>query len=90
MLLEMDVRKVMPGFRLAMDCHLDVTTVGLFGPSGSGKTTLLHLLAGLERPITAGSSWMARPCATRIGAFSCRLTNGASGSCSRMRGFFRI
>jgi len=50
MLLEMDVQKVRRGFRLEMDCRLEVTTVGLFGPSGSGKTTLLHLLVGLERP----------------------------------------
>lgn len=50
MQLEIDVQKVRQGFRLALDCHLDVATVGLFGPSGSGKTTLLHLLAGLERP----------------------------------------
>ncbi len=50
MLLEIDVQKLRRGFRLEMDCRLEVATVGLFGPSGSGKTTLLHLLAGLERP----------------------------------------
>ncbi|MBN2130065.1 MAG: molybdenum ABC transporter ATP-binding protein [Sedimentisphaerales bacterium] len=48
--LEINVERTRSGFRLQVDCRIDVSTTGLFGPSGAGKTTLLHLLAGLDRP----------------------------------------
>ena len=50
-MLEVDVRRAFPGFRLDLRFTAGPGHItALFGRSGSGKTTLVNMLAGLERP----------------------------------------
>ncbi len=48
--LEVDVRKRLPGFELAVRLHNRARTLGLLGASGSGKSMTLACIAGLETP----------------------------------------
>ncbi|MBT4769116.1 MAG: molybdenum ABC transporter ATP-binding protein [Rhodospirillaceae bacterium] len=50
-MLEIDVRKHLPGLDLDITFNVEKTGITtLFGRSGSGKTTLANLVAGLDRP----------------------------------------
>ncbi|HLH20231.1 MAG TPA: molybdate ABC transporter permease subunit [Bryobacteraceae bacterium] len=48
--LEIDIRKRLPGFELAVRLHNRGATLGLLGASGSGKSMTLACIAGLETP----------------------------------------
>ena len=48
--LNLNLRKSFPGFKLSVKADLPSGIAAVFGPSGSGKTTLLNCIAGLERP----------------------------------------
>lgn len=49
-MLEVEVRRALPGFQLDVSFHLDGEVLGILGPSGSGKTMTLRCIAGLVRP----------------------------------------
>ena len=48
--LELNLRKSYPDFRLSVSAAFPPGIVAVFGPSGSGKTTLLNSVAGLVAP----------------------------------------
>ena len=49
-MIEIDVRKTLPGLDLHVAFSSDDEIVGLFGPTGTGKTLTLRLIAGLLSP----------------------------------------
>jgi molybdate transport system ATP-binding protein len=50
MKLDIDLRKKLGSFELAMQCSLEGERSGIFGASGSGKSTLVHMISGLMTP----------------------------------------
>jgi molybdate transport system ATP-binding protein len=48
--LEVKLRKTLPGFNLAVDLSIEKEILTILGPSGSGKTMTLKCIAGLVRP----------------------------------------
>ena len=51
-MLEVKVRKTLPGFNLEVDFSTQKEILTILGPSGSGKTMTLKCIAGLVRPDT--------------------------------------
>lgn len=49
-MLEVELRKTLPGFVLDAGFSMDGEVLGILGPSGSGKTMTLQCIAGLVRP----------------------------------------
>ncbi len=49
-MLEVAIRRAVPGFALDVDLAAGPGVTALFGPSGAGKTTLARCVAGLARP----------------------------------------
>jgi molybdate transport system ATP-binding protein len=49
-LLEVQIKRTLPGFNLDVAFSVDGEILGVLGPSGSGKTMTLHCIAGLIRP----------------------------------------
>jgi molybdate transport system ATP-binding protein len=49
-LLEVELKKTLPGFVLDVGFSVDGGVLGILGPSGSGKTMTLQCIAGLVRP----------------------------------------
>ncbi|MDF2500191.1 MAG: potA 1 [Anaerosporomusa subterranea] len=49
-MLEIDIEKALPDFRLQVSFALETEFLIVLGPSGCGKTTLLRCVAGLVRP----------------------------------------
>jgi len=49
-MLEVDIKKQLPHFQIAVDFIVQNEIIALFGPSGSGKTTILNAIAGLAKP----------------------------------------
>jgi molybdate transport system ATP-binding protein len=49
-MLEVKIRKSLPGFSLDVAFNADREILALTGPSGSGKTMTLLCIAGLIRP----------------------------------------
>ena len=79
------------GFTL--DVAIEVSTpgvVGLFGRSGCGKTTLVNIVAGLLRADEAHVEIDGVVLEDSRSARICRPSGGASATCSRTRGCFRI
>ena len=49
-MLEIKVKRTLPGFHLDIDLSVDREILSILGPSGSGKTMTLLCIAGLIRP----------------------------------------
>jgi molybdate transport system ATP-binding protein len=49
-LLEVNIKRSLPGFNLAVNFSLNQEILAILGPSGSGKTMTLQCIAGLLRP----------------------------------------
>jgi len=49
-LLEVKIKRTLPGFNLDVDFSVDGEILGILGPSGSGKTMTLKCIAGLIQP----------------------------------------
>ena len=49
-MLEVKVKKSLPGFNLDVDFSINQEILAILGPSGSGKTMTLQCIAGLIRP----------------------------------------
>jgi len=49
-LLEVNIKRKVPGFNLDVTFSVDGEMLGILGPSGSGKTMTLQCIAGLLRP----------------------------------------
>jgi molybdate transport system ATP-binding protein len=49
-LLEISIKKSLPGFKLEVAFSVDREILAILGPSGSGKTMTLQCIAGLMRP----------------------------------------
>jgi molybdate transport system ATP-binding protein len=49
-LLEVKIKRTLPGFSLDVDFSADEEILGILGPSGSGKTMTLKCIAGLIQP----------------------------------------
>jgi molybdate transport system ATP-binding protein len=49
-MLEISIRKALPGFDLKVAFSIDHEILAILGPSGSGKTMTLQSIAGLVRP----------------------------------------
>jgi molybdate transport system ATP-binding protein len=49
-LLEVNIKKAYPGFKLDVSFSVDREILAILGPSGSGKTMTLQCIAGLLRP----------------------------------------
>jgi len=49
-MLEVNVKKIFPGFKLDVSFSADQEILTLLGPSGSGKTMTLQCIAGLAQP----------------------------------------
>jgi molybdate transport system ATP-binding protein len=49
-LLEVKIKRKLPGFSLDIDFSVDQEIMAILGPSGSGKTMTLHCIAGLMQP----------------------------------------
>lgn len=49
-MIEVDVKRSVPGFELAAKFSAPGGVTTLFGASGAGKTMIVHMIAGLERP----------------------------------------
>jgi molybdate transport system ATP-binding protein len=49
-LLEVKLKKALPGFKLEVAFSVNRETLAILGPSGSGKTMTLQCIAGLVRP----------------------------------------
>jgi len=48
--LEVKIKRSLPGFKLDIDFSVDQEILAILGPSGSGKTMTLHCIAGLTQP----------------------------------------
>ncbi len=49
-MLEVELKRRLPGFNLDISFSIDGEVLGILGPSGSGKTMTLQCIAGLVRP----------------------------------------
>ncbi len=49
-MLEVELKRTLPGFNLDIGFSTDGEVLGILGPSGSGKTMTLQCIAGLVRP----------------------------------------
>jgi molybdate transport system ATP-binding protein len=49
-MLEVSVKKILPGFKLDISFSVDQEILAVMGPSGSGKTMTLQCIAGLTHP----------------------------------------
>jgi molybdate transport system ATP-binding protein len=49
-LLEVKIKKALPGFNLEVEFSVNQEILAILGPSGSGKTMTLQCIAGLVRP----------------------------------------
>jgi molybdate transport system ATP-binding protein len=49
-LLEVSIKKSLPGFKLDVDFSINQEILAILGPSGSGKTMTLQCIAGLIQP----------------------------------------
>jgi molybdate transport system ATP-binding protein len=49
-MLEVEIKRALPGFNLDVAFSVDGEILGILGPSGSGKTMTLQCIAGLLRP----------------------------------------
>ena len=49
-MLEVSVKKSLPGFNLDVDFSIDQELLAILGPSGSGKTMTMQCIAGLIKP----------------------------------------
>ncbi len=49
-MLEVELKRTLPGFNLDVGFSIDGEVLGILGPSGSGKTMTLQCIAGLARP----------------------------------------
>lgn len=49
-MLEVSIKRTLPGFNLDVGFSVDGEILGILGPSGSGKTMTLKCIAGLIRP----------------------------------------
>jgi len=49
-LLEINIKKTLPGFQLDIDLSVNREIISMLGPSGSGKTMTLLSIAGLLKP----------------------------------------
>ncbi len=49
-MLEVDIKKFLPGFKLDVNFSINQEILAILGPSGSGKTMTLQCIAGLIQP----------------------------------------
>ncbi len=49
-MLEVRIKRTLPGFSLNISISVDQEIMAILGPSGSGKTMTLHCIAGLTQP----------------------------------------
>jgi len=49
-MLEVNIKRTLPGFKLDVSFSADQEILAVLGPSGSGKTMTLQCIAGLTQP----------------------------------------